>query len=680
VNWRVLITLLGKELLETARDRRTLFMMIGLPVLLYPSVLLIGTQVAVLRQERVEKGVSRVHLETASLLDVPLIRPWLEATGKIMVVYSTDPRRDLREGKIDLIATTKAPLSESFFAGKSLPVELLYDVTEQRSLEALDRVDKLLKDVAEREQRRRLENRGIDPAEFMPLKVTRVDLAGNVKVAGAILGALLPALLIIITALGAFYPAVDLTAGEKERGTLETLLSTPVTRSELVTGKFLAVFCLALVTAVVNLLAQLGTMYVFFGQISDTLPGAFASLLRNPLPLLTVIGVIMVPMALFLSSLMMAVCLFARGFREAQTYLTPVMLLIAAPALIAGMPGIRLTPFWTFVPVVNAVLVVKEAMLGGVSAQALFSVFVSILAAALFAIACAAWLFQREEVTLADEPVLPLSLRRKDYPPRDFLTPSHGLAIFGVVMALIFYVGSVLQARWPLPGLFVTEWLLVLFPALAVLWLVRADFRTVLGAKRASPAAFLAGVLLGTGTFLVTAAFGAVQERFLSMPEAFREAFQHFFDTDGSVLSGAWLFLVVAVSPAVCEEVLFRGILLRGFTRRFRPWIAALAVSVLFGLFHLSIFRFLPTALLGIPLAYLALRTGSLFPSMLTHALVNSLALALSMGLVPAPVTYWLFPAGPDVARVSEGALFLGIGLVLPGVVILERRFRGAST
>ncbi|HPO30991.1 MAG TPA: ABC transporter permease subunit, partial [Candidatus Hydrogenedentes bacterium] len=371
MNWRVLITLLGKELLETARDRRTLFMMIGLPVLLYPSVLLIGTQVAVLRQERVEKGVSRVHLETASLLDVPLIRPWLEATGKIMVVYSTDPRRDLREGKIDLIATTKAPLSESFFAGKSLPVELLYDVTEQRSLEALDRVDKLLKDVAEREQRRRLENRGIDPAEFMPLKVTRVDLAGNVKVAGAILGALLPALLIIITALGAFYPAVDLTAGEKERGTLETLLSTPVTRSELVTGKFLAVFCLALVTAVVNLLAQLGTMYVFFGQISDTLPGAFASLLRNPLPLLTVIGVIMVPMALFLSSLMMALCLFARGFREAQTYLTPVMLLIAAPALIAGMPGIRLTPFWTFVPVVNAVLVVKEAMLGGVSAQAL---------------------------------------------------------------------------------------------------------------------------------------------------------------------------------------------------------------------------------------------------------------------------------------------------------------------
>jgi len=679
VNWRVLITLLGKELLETVRDRRTLFMMIGLPVLLYPSVLLVGTQVAVLRQERVEKGVSRVHLETASLLDLPLIRPWLEATGKIVVVYSADPQRDLREGKIDLIATVKAPVSETFFAGNPLPVELLYDVTEQRSLEALDRMDKLLKDVAEREQRRRLEERGIDPAEVMPLMISRVDLAGNVKVAGAILGALLPALLIIITALGAFYPAVDLTAGEKERGTLETLLSTPVTRSELVTGKFLAVFCLALVTALVNLLAQLGTMYVFFGQISDTLPGAFTALLRNPFPLLLVIGIIMIPMALLLSSLMMAVCMFARGFREAQTYLTPVMLLIAAPALIAGMPGIRLTPFWTFVPVVNAVLAFKEAMLGGVSAQALFSVFVSTLASALFTIACAVWLFHREEVTLADEPMLPLSLRRKDYPPRDFLTPSHALGIFGLIMALIFYAGSLLQARWPLPGLFVTEWLLVLMPSLLILWLVRADFRSVLGLRRCPPSGFAAGALLGAGTFLITAAFGPIQERFLPIPEALQEAFNRFFETDNTTAARLWLFLVAALSPAICEEVLFRGILLRGFVRRLHPGVAVLAVSVLFGLFHLSIFRFMPTAVLGIPLAYMCLRTGSLFPSVLAHALVNSIALSLSMGLVPDMITYWLFPAGPDVARVSAGALALGVGLLLPGIAILERRFGGAG-
>ncbi|HOQ90864.1 MAG TPA: ABC transporter permease subunit, partial [Candidatus Hydrogenedentes bacterium] len=328
MNWRVLQTLFVKEMLETFRDRRTLFMMIGLPVLLYPSVLLIGAQVALLRQERIVKGVSRVYLETASLLDMPLIRPWLEASGKISVVYTIMPRAALRDGEIDLIATVKAPLSETFFARKPLAVELLYDVTEQRSLEALDRVDRLLKDVAEREQRRRLEERGIDPSEVMPLTVSRVDLAGSAKVAGSILGALLPALLIIITALGAFYPAVDLTAGEKERGTLETLLSTPVTRSELVTGKFLAVFCLAMLTAMVNLVAQLGTMYVFLGQVSETLPAAFSALLRNPLPLLAVILAIMVPMALLLSSLMMAVCLFARSFREAQTFLTPVMLLI----------------------------------------------------------------------------------------------------------------------------------------------------------------------------------------------------------------------------------------------------------------------------------------------------------------------------------------------------------------
>lgn len=674
MNWRVLITLLGKELLETVRDRRTLFMMIGLPVLLYPSVLLIGTQVAVLRQERIEKSISRVHLETDSLLDLPLIRPWLEATGKIEVVYSTAPRRDLQEGRIDLIAAVRAPMSETYFLGKPLPVELLYDVTEQRSLEALDRMDKLLRDVVEREQRRRLEERGIDPAEVMPLMVSRVDLAGNVKVAGAILGALLPAFLIIITALGAFYPAVDLTAGEKERGTLETLLSTPVTRSELVTGKFLAVFCLALVTAMVNLLAQLGTMFVFFGQVSDTLPDAFAVLLRNPLPLLLMIGIIMVPLALLLSSLMMAVCMFARGFREAQTYLTPVMLLIAAPALIAGMPGIRLTPFWTYVPVVNAVLAFKEAMLGAVSAQMLFSVFVSTLAAALFMIACAVWLFHREEVTLADEPILPLSLHRRNYPPRDFLTPSHALGIFGLIMALILYAGSLLQARWLLPGLFVTEWMLVLAPSLAVLWLIQADFRSVLGLRRCPPSGFFAGALLGTGAFLITAAFGSVQERFLPMPDAFREAFHRFFEINDRPTARLWLFLVVAVSPGICEEVLFRGILLRGFVRQMRPWSAILTVSMLFGLFHLSIFRLVPTAILGIPLAWLALRTGSLFPAMLTHILVNSIALFLSMGLIPDGITYWLFPAGPDAARVSPGALALGAGLLLAGIALLERR------
>ncbi|HPU96349.1 MAG TPA: ABC transporter permease subunit/CPBP intramembrane protease [Candidatus Hydrogenedentes bacterium] len=673
MNWRVLQTLFVKEMLETFRDRRTLFMMIGLPVLLYPSVLLIGAQVALLRQERIDKGVSRVYLETASLLDMPLIRPWLEASGKISVVYTIMPRAALRDGEIDLIATVKAPLSETFFARKPLAVELLYDVTEQRSLEALDRVDRLLKDVAEREQRRRLEERGIDPSEVMPLTVSRVDLAGSAKVAGSILGALLPALLIIITALGAFYPAVDLTAGEKERGTLETLLSTPVTRSELVTGKFLAVFCLAMLTAMVNLVAQLGTMYVFLGQVSETLPAAFSALLRNPLPLLAVILAIMVPMALLLSSLMMAVCLFARSFREAQTFLTPVMLLIAAPALIAGMPGLRLTPFWTFVPVVNAVLAFKEAMLGGVLPQDLFLVFASTLAVALFVLACAAWLFQREEITLADDPVLPLSWRRDAYPPRDFLSASHALGIFGGVMVLIFYVGSLLQAYWPLPGLLLTEWILVLAPVLGVLWLVRADFRAVLGWRPARLSAYVAAVFLGIGAFLATASFGALQERFLPIPEAYREAFQVFFTAGRDPVSYVWLFLVVALSPALCEEVLFRGVLLRGFAGRFPAWAAVLLVSFLFGLFHLSIFRFLPTALLGIPLAYIALRSGSVFPAMLAHALVNALALAFSLRIMPEPVSLWFFPAGPEVSQVSLGALILGAGLLPLGIALLEK-------
>lgn len=674
---KLLAAIVRKELLDTRRDRRTLLMMVALPVLLYPATLLLATQAALVRQQQLEDTVARVAVVAADPSDEPVLRSWLAPSGDLELAEPDDPEQALERGDIDVIVVVRAPLLDTFDAGLTLPVDLLYDLTETKSAEAVDRVDDLLDTVYAEAQERRLENAVIPPGFIHPLETDRVSTASTEKQAGSLLGLLLPGLMIMVMALGAFYPAVDLTAGEKERGTFETLLSTPVSKLEIVTGKFLTVFLLAMITVALNLASMSASMWVLFYQISGMTGFELSFTLLNPWRVLLVLLAALVPLALLLSAVMMSVAVFARSFKEAQNYLTPVLLLVMLPAMLAAAPGVELSRATQFVPVVNSVLLIKGAMTGKIGLDAVFAVFVSTCAFAAMALSLAAWLFQREEVVLAEESGFPLSLRRGDYTPSPHPPLELALPLYGVVMLLIFYLGAYAQFRTPMPGLVFTEWVLILLPVLLSLWYARINIRESLRLRAAGPVQLLAAALTALAVLVLVMAFNTVHERILPVPESMREQFSAFLAPSGE-RPGLWLlFFAMAVSPAVCEEALFRGVILSALRRRLGPVATIVVVSVLFGVFHLSIYRFVPTALISLPITYVALRTGSIFPGMVMHGLNNAFALLLGTGLLPDMVTRLFLTPDGNTARQSPALVGSAVLALLCGIILLEWSSRG---
>src|SRR5262249_4805201 len=206
------------------------------------------------------------------------------------------------------------------------------------------------------------------PAELLrPFLVKRQSVASPEKEAGAVLGGIIAYMLIFMCLQGAMHPAIDLTAGEKERGTMETILSSPVSRTHLVLGKFLLVLTASLVTAMLLLVSV---------SVSTTVlqkSGALAQMVEegDPIPQLSLgpkaiasVMIMAVPLTVLFSATLITIALFAKSHKEAQSYIAPLMILVVVPAIAAMLPGVDLTPKLAIVPLLNVSLLCKELVTG----------------------------------------------------------------------------------------------------------------------------------------------------------------------------------------------------------------------------------------------------------------------------------------------------------------------------
>jgi sodium transport system permease protein len=199
--------------------------------------------------------------------------------------------------------------------------------------------------------------------------------------------------------VGATYPAMDLTAGEKERGTIETILSSPVSRTHLVLGKFFMVLLAAMASAALAL-ASMGFSFALANKLFQDLGAENAIHFLRALTLGDglVMFVMVLPVAVFFSAAQLAIALFAKSFKEAQTYLTPLMFLVLLPAMASVAPGLELNPTLALVPILNTSLVSKEIISGTYHWQYIGLIFLSSSVYAAVALAAAVKLFQREDV------------------------------------------------------------------------------------------------------------------------------------------------------------------------------------------------------------------------------------------------------------------------------------------
>lgn len=667
----ILTTIAAKELREALRDRKTLLLTLLLPMLLYPGLMLLVTQVAATQQAELESVPSRVGV--VGEVPASLIEAFrLDADTVLVDVPPTIA--DPAQAGVDALVRVE-PDNDASTEMPAWEVTIRYRSVVEESALAQQRATTVLAEWSEAEVARRIDAAGLPPSTLVPLQLADSDLTPVRQRGGHLLGSVLPLLVLVTILMGSMYPAIDVTAGEKERMTIQTLFTAPVSAVEVVGGKYLAVVTLGMITGAANLVSLalvFGHSLLLSGAPTDELDFTIAPAVFVGLAL----AVVMI--AALVSALLMCAAVLARNFIDAQTYVTPVYLLVMVPALIAQMPGFELSPGTALIPGVGPLLLMRSMLLDGVQLDSLFLVGAGSLAWAMLFVLLATRLFDSEDIITGGRGSLASLAGRSGDGLRNSPTVGESLAWYAVCVLILYYAGSALQSWSPRLGLVATLWLLLAAPTVVVARRLHLSLRSTFALWRPDAAGLGAGVLLGSGVFVLVATLAGLLGDWLPQPppevaEQLAREMARFFPPPENVLDYAVLLFVGAVSPAICEEVLFRGFLLSGLRSRMGD-AAAIAVSaVLFAIFHLSVYRLFGTALLGVVLGLLVVRTGSLVPAIAFHALNNGLALVL-------------LPLGTDEASVQAAERTLAsyapwaLASTVLGAWLLSRSRRAGST
>jgi sodium transport system permease protein len=388
-----------KELVDSLRDRRTVISMVAVPLLLMP-LLTIGVGVILVRQVgRAMEEIPQVMILGGQ--DSPSVRAELEKLKDVKIVPERPDYADEISNKQIRAAVEIPPGFDSkLAAGGPMTVKIYMYEGEMKSGFGADRLQKFFRDLRDRTVKGNLEAHQLPESLIHPFDIREQNVAPAEKVGGAVLGGIVPYFVILLCLTGAMYPAMDLTAGEKERGTIETILCSPVSRTHLVLGKFLTVLTASIATAILSLASMSVSFSVEKQLLIGLAHGTADSALQVTISGKAVASIFLVvlPLAVFFSAALLALSLFAKSFKEAQSYLSPLMIIVVLPAVAALLPGVELTMPLALVPVLNTSLVSKEIITGTYHWFYIALIFVSSSIYAAIAITIAVKLFQREDV------------------------------------------------------------------------------------------------------------------------------------------------------------------------------------------------------------------------------------------------------------------------------------------
>ncbi len=623
------LTIFRKEVRELLRDRRAVFFAFVLPLFLYPLMFLGMSTLPRMYQERLESkallvGVSGVETPFESLIE----------PGDALEVSRAEPdEASLRDGTVgafvefrpagppdaaDAVDAPEAGDPADPAGEPQLEAVLHYLGSQPASREALSRVRSVLERLEDMLVEERFAARQVEIDVGRLVLTVSIDTSSAEDRSAVGLGRFLPTLLMLLLLTGGAFAAIDLVAGEKERQTLETLWVQAVSPGQIIAGKFLVVLLSSLASVALNLVGLL--VAVLLGLAPDGFGGG--AFVLPPASSLALVLVLLVPFAVLSSAVLMTLSSYARSYREAQTYLLPLTLVVLVPVGLAAAPQVNLASIVAVVPVANVALATREAVSGDLGWVSMAVVFLSTCLYAVVALRKARQLLGREEVLLAIES-----------PPLASDASVEGRArravAFGAVALLIaYFLGGWFQGSSHFDfavGTALTLWVAVLGSAVLYPIVTRRRLADALALRRTSPWNIAFVLPLGLATTVLAAGYMQVQEVFLPFPQDLARALEERIGI-GSV-HPIVMFLVFALSPGICEELLWRGAFQGDLEPRRRPVRTALLVGFFFGVFHFSIHRLVPTALVGVVLAGVRHRTRSLWPCIVLHTTHNAVTL-----------------------------------------------------
>jgi sodium transport system permease protein len=388
-----------KELKDSLRDRRTLISMVAVPILIMPLMSIgIGTLMIKIIGEA-KQEVPRVMILGGT--DSPKTREALLAMKDVKFEPGTPDYKDQISEKKVRAAVELPPGFDAALNNGDQPTVKIYDYEgDLKSGFASDKIEKFFETLKKNTVQERLIARKLPESLIKPFEVKTQNVAPPEKVTGAALGGLIPYFIIILCLTGAMYPAIDLTAGEKERGTIETILCSRVSRTHLVLGKFLMVLTASLTTAILAMISM-GFSFMFAKKLIARMATG-----TGPTPFQFTIGLkaifavflMVLPVAVFFSAALLAIALFAKSYKEAQTYISPLMIVAIIPAIAGMLPGTELSGKLALIPVLNTSLVCKEIVSGTYHWHLIGQIFLTTALYAVVALWIAVKLFKREDV------------------------------------------------------------------------------------------------------------------------------------------------------------------------------------------------------------------------------------------------------------------------------------------
>jgi sodium transport system permease protein len=410
MNWQNIVTVYCKELKDSLRDRRTIISMIVIPTILMPLLMFgVGSVMTKIVKQARDEASALVILGGA---DSPGVVAALKADKRFRVVESPgDFKQLISDKKIRLAVEIPAGFEASLKTASNQAVTIYHYEGELKSSLGVSAAEKFFRDLREQTVEKRLADRGLNSDVVKPFEVRRQNVAPPEKVGGNVIGGIIPYIIIILCFTGAMYPAIDLTAGEKERGTMETLLCSPVHRVNIVLGKFLMVMTASLATMGLTMLSTAISLTAgasFYAGGTTTVAakpaaGAAAQSAAAFIPSIDPMGIfgvfaMIAPVAVLFAALQLTIALAAKSYKEAQSYISPLIIVVIMPAVMGMLPGVELTAKTALVPILNLSLACKEMLSGVWHWPYLALIFASTCVYAAIALGLCVRMFNREEV------------------------------------------------------------------------------------------------------------------------------------------------------------------------------------------------------------------------------------------------------------------------------------------
>ncbi|HHY86470.1 MAG TPA: CPBP family intramembrane metalloprotease [Verrucomicrobia bacterium] len=634
LNLPALRTLYLNEMRMILRDRRTIIMAVVLPMVVLPVVLFASSWTRERREAALARTVYRYAVAGANEEQARAI----VARAREVALTSTNAnvrRLHFEEKSVTNVMEALDRREIHFFVEGIDPEEsagaddhdgrdvlrIVYRGDRDDSGSGASAMQALLAQAARAQRRVLLEAHAFPVPPEQVAAVSSTDLASKGQAAGLALGRIITLLVLVLIFSGGAVVASDLLAGEKERGTLETLLTTCAGRTEVIAAKHLVTLSMALFIT----LLQGANLLVCVGFRLIPVPADLAAAL--PVRQILLLLFLLLPVAALAAGMLLLTSGYARTYKEAQLYFLPVVLLGVVPALAPFFPDLPLRSILVLVPVSNIAIAVKDALSG------VFDWPMIVLAWLVTGGAAAAVMRWSVAFLSEERLVMPAAGDAAEFAGGPARFSRHAASWFAALWAVLWIVNSYISSADIRVQLFVNLVVLFFGASLLMMWRYRLNPREALALRMPRLAVWPALLCAIPGGALTANGLARLSTRIIPVPSEALDEFTRSVIPEGMDLFQLLFFL--AVMPAIFEEIAFRGLLLHGLHRRLRPVALAVVVGLVFGIFHFALFRFVGTAFLGALLAAVTLLTGSLLPAVVWHAANNALGVIAARNEIP---------------------------------------------